>query len=100
MHGIHYRSKDPRRWDKFTARMILRGPGQVTANTEQSINAQAALTEGRGGNKEAEESESAGMDKLREARHLPENVPQEDPAFTKVSRNMPEKGAPVLLRQG
>ena len=80
--------------------MILRGPGEVTANTEQSINAQAALAEGRGGNKEAEESESAGMDKLCEARHLPENVPREGPAFTKASRNMLEKGAPVLLRQG
>lgn len=65
----------------------------MTASTEQSMNAHTALVEGRGGNKG--EYRRTEMDMLLEARHSPEDVPQEDPedvAFTKAIRNMLERG--------
>lgn len=64
-------------------------------STEQGMTAQAALSKGRGGNKESEESRPAGVDMVYVRPDIPTRGCSlggpEDPAFTKAIRNVLER---------
>lgn len=87
--------KDPREWDRLSARVVLRSLEKVMTNIEQSISACLTLVEGRGRNK------VGILTQLYFVRlENPSQEGPEDTIFIKAIRNAQVRGVQEPLRSG